>query len=203
MKKYIIIISFSLNLIISAQYDLSAGMGLNFFSSPDLRDYINSNFSSNEEVASFNTSADFFGEIDYNFNESFQVGIEYTYNIYSYNSNFTSGRYEFKLNQHKPSAVAYYVNKGEGYKFKLGGGIGLRIAQVEEELYGLTEDYSTTGFGFLLKAQGDTRLGGNFYALIAGEVRYDLPGEIETLSNASFNVNSFSIALKLGTVYYF
>lgn len=203
MKKYFIILNFAATSLILAQFDLGAGMGLNFFSSPDMRDYLNSNFASTDEMASFNTSADFFVELDYNISEKYQIGVEYTHNIYSFNSNFTSGRYDLQLNQHKPTLMAYYVSAGNGYKFKIGGGVGLRIAQADEELYGTIEEYSTTGFGILLKAQGDTKLGGNFYALIAGEIRYDMPGEINTLTGGSFNVNSFGLSLKLGTVYYF
>ena len=48
-------------------------MGLNFFSAPDLKDYINSNFATTDEMQSFNTSADFFGEIGYNINENYQM----------------------------------------------------------------------------------------------------------------------------------
>lgn len=203
MKKIILLFYLFINSFLYSQFDLSAGMGLNFFSSPEMKDYVNSSFETSEEISTFNTSADFFAELDYNLSNSYQLGVEYTYNIYSFNSNYLNGRYDLALNQHKPSIVGYYVYAGQGYKFKFGGGIGLRIAQVKEELYGTISDYSATGFGLLLKAQGDTKLGGDFYALIAGEVRYDLPGEIETLSDATFNVNSFGIALKLGTVYYF
>ena len=67
-----------------SQYDVSAGMGLNFFSAPDLRDYINSSFASAEEMPSFNTSADFFVELGYNLNEDYQLSIEYNFNIYSF-----------------------------------------------------------------------------------------------------------------------
>lgn len=208
MKKIIFFFCFIFSNSVFSQYDLSAGMGLNFFSSPDLRDYLNSNFASTDEMSSFSTSADFFIEFDYNLNAEnrksyYQIGIDYTFNIYSFNSNFAGGQYDLTLNQHKPSLLVYYVLAGEGYKFKFGGGVGLRLAKAEEKLYGSNKDYSTTGVGFLIKAQGDTRLGGNFYALIAGEIQYDIPGEINTLTGAKFNVNSFGVALKLGTVYYF
>jgi hypothetical protein len=203
LKKYFILINIVINSAIFGQFDLGAGMGLNFFSAPDLKDYINSNFSSSNEMGSFNTSADFFIEFGYGLNENYQLGFEYTFNIYSFNSTFASGTYDLQLNQHKPSILGYYLIKGVGYKFKVGGGVGLRIAQVDEELYGTTVEYTTSGFGVMVKAQGDTKLGGNFYALIAGELRYDLPGDIETLSGGKFNVNSLGIALKLGTVYYF
>ena len=203
MKKFILTILFCSPSFLLAQYDVSAGMGLHFFSSPDLRDYVNSNFSTSDELSSFNTSADFFAEIDYNLANVYQIGIEFTYNIFSFNSNLFGGGYDLQLAQYKPSILAYYVINGDNYKFKVGGGVGARIASVDEKLYGSTENYSTTGFGILFKAQGDTKLGGNFYALISGEARYELPGEINTLTGGTFNLNSFGVGLKLGTVYYF
>lgn len=203
MKKYFVLICLLVNSLLLAQFDLSAGMGLNFFSAPDLKDYINSNFASSENVASFNTSADFFGELGYNLNEKYQISFDYTFNIYSFNSTFVSGVYNLQLNQHKPTILFYFVKAGEGYKIKLGAGLGLRYVKADEELYGTFTGYSSTGYGLMLKAQGDTKLGGNFYALISGEIRYDAPGEINTLSGGSFIVNSFGVALKLGTVYYF
>ena len=203
MKKYIFYYLLIFSSSAFSQFDLSGGMGLYFFSAPDLRDYINVNFATTEELKSFNTSADFFGELGYNINDNYQISAEYTNNIFSYNSNFPVGRYDLQINQHKPSIIAYYTVTGVGYKLKIGGGFGLRIAQVSEELYGSVVEYSTSGFGGLLKAQGDTKLGGDFYALIAGEVRYDFPGEINTLNEGKFNLDSFGIALKLGIVYYF
>jgi hypothetical protein len=200
------VLSLFLSSISYSQYDLNAGMGLNFFSAPDLRDYVNSNFSSTEEMASFNTSADFFIGFAYNLNESYQIGLEYNYNIYSFNSNSILGIYDLQINKHEPSLVGYYQIIGNGYKFKLGGGFGYRLGYADEKQPGTTEiiDYSSTGFGLLAKAQGDTKLGGNFYALIAGEIRYDLHSDIETITpNVSFNLNSFGVALKLGVVHYF
>jgi hypothetical protein len=204
MKKFIVIFVLILCSKNFAQYEIGAGMGISLFNASDLRDYLNSNFASTQ-ISSFSTSADFFSEFNFNITSKYQLSIEYDYNIYSYNS--TLGGYEFKLNQHKPSFLAYYYLAGDGYKFKIGGGLGLRIAQAEEKLYGSFQNYSTTGFGFIAKVQGDTKLGGDFYALIAGEIIYDLPGEITTANNidgnGKFNLNSFAIGLKLGIIYYF
>ena len=205
MKKYILVFILIFSPTIFAQIEVGAGMGLNFFSAPELSDYINSNFATTDEMESFNTSADFFCEVGYNLNEKYQISLDYTFNIYSFNSNFITGTYDFQLNQHKPTLLGYYYISGEGYKLKLGGGFGVRFAQVDEKLPGLTQkiNYSSTGFGIMLKAQGDTRLSGDLYALISGEMRYDIHGTIETITpGVNFNLNSFGIALKLGIVYY-
>lgn len=204
MKKYFITILLICSSAYS-QYDINGGMGLNFFSAPDLRDYINANFATTDELQSFNTSADFFGEFGYNFNDNYQLSVEYTQNLYSFNSNGIGGIYDLKLTQHKPSIIGYYLITGVGYKFKFGGGLGIRFATAEEKIPGLTQvlEYSTSGFGLLLKAQGDTKLGGDFYALISGELRYEILGDLDFSSGNAVNLNSFGVALKLGLAYYF
>ncbi len=178
-------------------------MGLHFFSANDLKSYLERGFAFTDQMNTFNTSADFFAEFGFLMKENLQIGIDYTYNIYSFNSNSISGSYDIYIDNHKPSLMVYYVIPGKGYAFKFGGGIGLRTAFVEEQLMGLGTKYSTSGFGILLKAQGDTKLGGNFYALISGEIRYDAPGEITTVNNGYINFTTFGVTLKLGTIYYF
>ncbi len=205
MKKYLLVLFFfCMGLTkVSAQFDLGTGMGLAFFNSPGLSDYINNGFSnSTNELKSFNSSADFFVELGYNVNKNYQVAIEYTFNIYSFNSPLNLSNYNLSIDRHKPTIVAYYVIPGNGYKFKFGAGAGVRILKAEESIYGPVE-YSTTGIGFLLKTQGDTKLSSDFYATISGEIRYDLPGEVHTLENNIINFNSFSIGLKLGVSYHF
>ena len=204
MKKYFLTIFLIFSSAYS-QYDINGGMGLNFFSAPDLRDYINANFATTDELQSFNTSADFFGEFGYNFNDSYQLSIEYTQNLYSFNSNGIGGIYDLKLTQHKPSIIGYYLITGVGYKFKFGGGLGIRFVTAQEKIPGLTQvlEYSTSGFGILLKTQGDTKLGGDFYALISGELRYEILGDLDFSSGNTVNLNSFGVALKLGLAYYF
>lgn len=204
MKKYllgILLIGFT---NVSAQFDLGTGMGLAFFSSSDMNDYVSSMVKLTKEPNTFNSSADFFIELGYNISNKYQVALEYNFNIYSINSPSDLGIYNLSINRHKPTLIGYYVIPGVGYKFKLGVGFGIRMLQAEETIY-LPIKHSTTGIGFLLKAQGDTKLSNNFYALIAGELRYDLPGKIKTLNNnkATIGFNSISIGLKLGMSYYF
>lgn len=204
MKKYIFSLLLFFSSLSFAQIDISVGMGLNFFSAPDLKDYINSYSTSVDEMNSFNTSADFFGEIGYDINQNYQVALEYTFNIYSFNSTGINGVYDLEVDQHKPSLIGYYILPGNGYKLKFGFGVGLRNAQIREKFSGLTKiaDYSTNGFGILAKAQGDTKLSGNFYAVIVGELRYDMPGEIKSFNKAKFNVNTLGVVLKLGISYH-
>lgn len=196
---------------VSAQVDVSAGMGINFINSSSLKDYVNANFQGTEKMNSFNTGVEFFAEADYTLSPSFQMGVEYAMEIFSYNSDFSGGlaNYDISYTHHKPSVLAYYVLPGEGYKFKFGGGVGLRYVSVDEEIF-QTRNYSSTGFGLLLRAQGHTALGGNFYANIGADMRLDMPGEPENdgtplgqNTGGDVNLNSFSVGVKLGVSYFF
>jgi len=203
MKKYLLVLLLFGFSNVFAQFDLGAGMGLAFFSSSDLKDYINGSFANPaNELKTFNSSADFFVELGYNVDKNYQIAIEYNFNIFSFNSPLGTGVYNLSVDRHKPSIIGYYVIPGAGYKFKFGAGIGLRFLQAEETIYGPV-NYSTSGIGFLLKTQGDTKLSNDFYALIAGELRYDLPGDIKTFTGTTVGFNSISVGLKLGVTYYF
>jgi hypothetical protein len=214
MKKILLILfllSFGLT---KAQVDFSAGMGLSYFAASSFRDYINANFAYNNQLSSFQSSVIFLTEADYTVERNFQLGLEYAFNIYSYNNGLSLGYYNVSMNLHKPSIVAYYLITGEGYKFKFGGGIGPRFVLLEEKLpnYADSRKYdSPTGVGAVLKAVGLTTLGGNLYALIEVEMRYDYNGEptfqgkkfFDNINQANVNLNLISVGLILGVAYSF
>jgi len=197
-----------------AQVDIVGGMGISFVASPSLNDYLNYNISSSDELGTFNTTAEFYGEIDYSISPNFQIGFEYVYAIYGYSTTLAGFNYELDYSHLKPSILGYYVVNGEGYKFKFGGGFGLRTVDLTESI-GTTDEgaqkFSTSGFGLLGRIQGHTALGGNFFANIGSTIRYDAPGVPEngdnklhnTLTNEDVNINSFSVSVDIGISYFF
>ena len=199
---------------IQAQIDVVGGMGISFVASPSLNDYLNYNFSSSDELGTFNTTAEFYGEIDYTISPKFQIGLEYVYAIYGYSTSSPGLNYKLDYNHYKPSILGYYVLNGEGYKFKFGGGFGIRTVDLTESINTTDEGaqkFSTTGFGLLGRIQGHTALGGNFYANVGSTIRYDAPGVPEngdnklhnTLTNEDVNINSFSVSVNIGISYFF
>lgn len=199
-----------------AQIDVSAGMGISFVNNSSLKDYINANYAYDEnELSTFYSAVDFYGEIDYTVSDSFfsansefQVGIEYVYQLYSYTSSIPSiGQYELKYGSHKPSILAYFVIPGQGYKFRFGGGFGLRVVNITEEI-NQPDEFDSTGFGIVLKTQGNTQLSEHFYALIGADLRYDMPGKPEGSENSNKDLkdvsfNSLSVGVQLGVSYFF
>lgn len=211
MKKLILVIVLIPFGIYNAQWDLSVSMGLDFKSASSYRDYINSNFAPpNNKLKSFMSSVNFSFEGGFSLANNFQIAIEYSVLLDSYNAPIgVGGIYDISYIQHRPSIIGYYVISGIGYKFKFGGGIGVRLVSLTEEIF-LKTEYTANGFGILLKGEGNTLLGGNFFALIGFDLRYDLPGEVSGPNNnkifnnangENLQLNSLSIGIKLGVSY--
>ena len=213
MKRLLIFIYLFPSVLIYAQVDVTAAMGIAFVNNSSIKDYINANFPSDQELGTFNSSFDLSLEADYTVSENFELGLEYVYNIFAYTTSILGGYgvYDLSYKHHKPSVLAYYVIPGAGYKFKFGGGIGYRLVDLDEKIF-RTINYTATGFGFLLRVQGLTTLGGNFYANLGGSFRYDLPGKVSSgnssesgnsLEEFNVNVDSVVFSVNIGVTYSF
>ena len=192
-----------------AQNELRAGMGINFGSTPSLKDYINQ-VAGYEELSSFTSSVVFSGEYDYAVSPTYDLGIEVAYLLNSVTFS-TYGTYDFTYHVIMPTVTSYYVIRGDGYNFKFGGGVGVRLVSADESLPATPSatNYTSTGFGFLVRAAGNTRLSNNFYVYISGDLRYDLNGELKGWSDhhsSNYNqvkLDTFSAGVSLGITYIF
>ena len=197
-----------------SQYDIRAGMGISFATTPSLTDYLNQNFvPSNQQIGLFGSAIVFSGEGGYLLNDHYELGIELAYLINSYNFSYDVGNYRLSYNIIMPTLVNYYVIKGQGYDFKFGGGIGPRFVSANQQLPGTITgvNFTSTGFGLLARADGNTTLGGNLYANIGVDLRYDFNGKPKNGSkyiynnvyNQDVNFNSLSATIRLGVSYIF
>lgn len=204
MRKFLLFF-FLLTFSVFAQVDLRLSMGINFINTPSLRDYINQNYSRGSELSSFNSAVNFSAESDYYFSGTFAAGVELAYILNSFSYNDELGQKELQYNFLMPSFTAYYVLSGTGYNFKFGGGVGPRFSSVSEKFSIFTTDHTSTGLGFLVKADGNTLLGGDLYANIGAEMRYDLNGSFTVKSGAESEVrlDAFSAGIRLGVTYIF
>ena len=202
--KYIstIILFFILTFSSFAQVEVRGSMGISFLSNPSLTDYIQTVIG--QQVSSFNSAVNFSVEGDYYLNSNFQMGLEVAYllNSFSYPN---IENYDFSYNIIMPSLTSYYVIQGQGYNFKFGGGVGVRISNVSETPRSLTisNSYSAFGFGLLLRVDGNTALSDNVYANIGGDIRYDWNGKPNLVANNNVNLNTLSLGVRLGITYRF
>lgn len=196
-----------------SQVRLRAGMGVDYISDPSLYNYFNQNFATpGSQLSSFSASVNFSGEADYMVSNTYEVGLDIAYRIYSYTYDNALGSYDLTYHNLMPTLVNYYVINGGGYQLKFGGGIGIRFPNAKETLPGSTssQTYTGTGFGLLLRAGGNTQISNNLYANILFDIRYDFNGTLKNSgvnlynrvdgSNVSFN--SFSLGVGLGLTYY-
>ncbi|HEY7751709.1 MAG TPA: hypothetical protein VH917_05405 [Ignavibacteriaceae bacterium] len=196
-----------------AQIEVKAVMGVNFSSVPSMQDYINFTHP-DDQLGSFNSAIIFAAEGGYFFSPSFVLSVEGAYQLFSYtNVSSSAGKYELVFSTIPVSALGYFVLGGEGYNLKFGGGVGPRFVIVEESLpgSGSTQQYTSTGVGLIIRIEGNTLLGGDFYANIGTELRYDVNGEPENngdkltnnVYNENVNFNTFALGVRLGFSYYF
>jgi len=192
-----------------AQVSVRGSMGIQFISVPSLTDYL---YQFPDDLPDFTSAVVFSAEGSYPVSDNTELALELAYLYNSYNSTVNGGQYTLSYDIIMPSVIYYYVIKGRGYSFKLGGGAGVRFALVEEKFPSfMPENYSSTGVGFLLKAEGNTSLGGNFYANIGGDIRYDLNGEPKNngtaiqnkIAHENVSMNAFSVGVHLGLTYQF
>lgn len=198
------------------QGEVKGVMGIDFLSIPSMQDYINQSgiASSDNQLKSFVSAVIFAGEGGLYLGKSFIFTGELAYEIYSFTDvKFDTGKDELAFNNFMPSVLGYYVIRGEGYNFKFGGGAGVRFLSANETRNGsaTATNYSSTGFGMILRAEGNTLLGGSVYANIGAEIRYDINGEPDNngknlynnVLNENVNFNAFSVGVRLGITYIF
>jgi len=209
-KSIIVLIIVFLSITCSAQVSLRGGMGIQFQSTPSLKDYLNSFFL--ENLGDFSSAVVFSLEGGYRVTENTELAVEAAYLLNSYNYTELFGQYEFSYGIIMPSIIYYYVISGAGYNFKFGGGAGIRLVSAEEKFPSSNPtEYTSTGYGLMLRFDGNTSIGGNFYANIGADLRYDINGELDSdghkIRNTSLdenvNLNSFSGGIRLGITYQF
>ena len=210
MKKTLIIFFVLLISFLSfaqKQNEIRASMGIDFVSVPDLKDYLERNYT--DVLSDFSSAVNFSGSYGIMIGETSQLELEAGYLLNSYNESSLGGNYDLTYSLLMPSLLYNYVIDGSGYNFKFGGGAGLRLLSITEKLPADPNDYnySSFGFGFILRGVGNTALSQDVFAHIGADVRYDVIGKPEetTDTNSIGNVNfsSLSFGIRLGISYQF
>lgn len=192
------------------QNEVRGSMGIDFISSPSLTDYVEYYTG---PLSTFNSAVNFSGAYGRMISPNDQLEVELGYLLNSYNSSSTDGTYDLSYSIIMPSLIYYYVLNGAGYYFKFGAGAGARFLSVTEKLPGYPNDnnYSSLGYGFIVRVAGNTAISKDVYAYIAADVRYDINGEPDNNGNKLYNYtynenvnfNSLSLGVRLGLSYQF
>lgn len=202
---FIILISFTS--FSQKDNEVRASMGIDFVSVPDLKDYLERNYT--EVLSDFSSVVNFSGSFGRMIGETSQLELELGYLLNSYNESSLGGNYDLTYSLLMPSMLYNYVLNGKGYNFKFGLGTGIRILSITEKLPADPNDYdySSFGFGFILRGVGNTALSEDVFAHIGADVRYDVIGKPDenagTNSIGNVNFSSLSFGIRLGISYQF
>lgn len=189
------------------QNEIRVSMGIDFISVPELKDYLEANYT--DRLSDFSSAVNFSGAYGIMIGETSQLEFELGYLLNSYNAISTLGTYDLTYSLVMPSVLYNYVISGNGYNFKFGGGAGIRFLSVDEKLPSDPNTYnlSSTGFGLILRAAGNTALAKDVYAHVAADIRYDITGKPEENSEpnhiGNVNFSSLSLGIRLGISYQF
>jgi hypothetical protein len=196
--------------------DFTAGMGIDLHSANSVVNYINlvAQPRLDEKVYNFSSAVEFYAVPEIQVSHDWSVGLEYSLLIKSYAIDDRSGfsRSDFSYQIHMPTLLLHRLILGEGYRVKLGGGIGYHFASFTESFpaVGSDETLSADGLALKLDAIGNTKFDETFYGSIGVDLRWDFEGTLKRGpgaaaaaigSNPLPNMSFFSAGLKFGVTF--
>lgn len=165
--------------------DFTLGLGVDMHSAPSLVNYINSvaQPTPDQKVNRYETAGEFYAVPEFQVSDEWSVGIEYSLFTKSYSINSRSGfsRYDLSYQIHMPGVLVHYLVLGEGFRLKLGGGVGYHFVKFDESFSGIGSLGTLKGDGpaFKLDAIGNTKFDETFYGSIGVDLRWDFLGTMK------------------------
>jgi hypothetical protein len=196
--------------------DVTAGMGVGLHSANSVVNYINlmAQPRPDEKVYDFSSAFEFYAVPEVQVSQNWSAGLEYSLLIKSYLINDRTGfsRSEFSYQVHMPTVLVHRLILGEGYRVKLGGGIGYHFANFTQRFsaVGSEETLSADGIAVKLEAVGNTKFDETFYGSIGVDLRWDFEGTLKRspgVAPATSNsiplpkMSFFSVGLKFGVTF--
>jgi len=191
---------------------ISAGMGVSYVNPQDVVDYINGTVHPAQRISDFKSAVEFFGALVFPVASDWDLKLEYTYLLGTYNVPSQFGPAEFTFVAHMPTLIGQYVLIEEGvYNVKLGGGAGYHVGSLSEKYLTLDDKLTGHGIGVLLDLEANTAFGKDFFGYLGANLRWDFIGELTNSSRTSAansagvapTLQFFGIGARLGFTYYF
>jgi hypothetical protein len=165
--------------------DVTVGMGVDLHSASSVADYINlmAQPAIDERLKQFSSAVEFYMVPEMQIAPEWSAGIEYALLLKSYSIDDRSGfsRSEFSYQVHMPTILLHRLAFGEGYRVKLGGGVGYHFANFSQRFptVGSEETLTAAGFALKLDAVGNTKFDDVLYGSIGIDLRWDFAGTLE------------------------
>ena len=196
-------------------FDVTAGLGINAHFAHTVANYINvlAQPRPDQRVDIIVSAPEFFASSDLQFADEWSAGIEYSLFVKSYSIEDRSGyaRSEFSYQVHMPTILVHRLMFGEGYRVKVGGGMGYHFCSFRQQFqpYGNDETLKSAGPSIKLEVVGNTKFDDTFYGSIGVDLRWDFLGTLEprdpslTVNRAGElpSMNFFNAGIKFGVTF--
>jgi hypothetical protein len=210
----IILLTVLSNALAQKNFNVSSGMGLNYYLMESLNDYLSYNWGFNNRKDDFNSAVDFFGSFGFDLSSDYSVDLDISYSINSFNRSAGVGSYEFAYSLIMSSLILNYHLGQNDYRVSIGAGGGYHFASVREKIPSSISfaDFGSKGFGLMIKADGISAISSNLFILVSVNARFNnfsdlLSGTqflvINKTNKENLDLSFTSIGLRLGMKYIF
>jgi hypothetical protein len=170
--------------------DFTIGLGVDAHFASSLANYINlvAQPGPDQKVDIVSSAAEFYAVPELQVSENWSVGLEYSLLLKSYAIDDRSGysQSEVSYQVHMPTLLVHRLVFGEGYRVKVGGGLGYHFASFRQRFQGIgsEETLRAGGVGLKLEAVGNTMFDESFYGSIGLDLRWDFLGTLKRRDGA-------------------
>ncbi|MBM4161862.1 MAG: hypothetical protein FJ217_12300 [Ignavibacteria bacterium] len=197
-------------------FNITVGMGVGAHSAPSVADYVNAVAQprTGQRLDEFTSVIEFFVAPELQMAEEWSAALEYGLLLKGYTLDDQSGylRSDFSYQVHMPTLLLQYVLFGDGYRLKLGGGLGYHFVRFNQSYYayGSEETFHAGGVGLKLGAVGNTQFDETFFGSIGVDLRWDFLGAlkrgdgsevIDRVTNTVLKMNCFTLVVKFGVMF--
>jgi len=196
-----------------ARYGISAGLGVDYLSAPDLANLVNATAGASERVSDFKAMAEFFGAVTIPLSDEWLLKLDYGYLLGSYSMPSAYGLTDYALQVHMPTALLQYVLADEGiYNVVAGAGAGLHVGRLTTTYYSLEQSYTAVGPALMASLEGNTAFGEHLFAHFGLLLRLEMLGSLTdsggqapwgSAYGTSTSLSMAGVGVRLGMTYYF
>ena len=193
------------------KYRLSiyAGMGLEYTATPSYNNYTRAQIfgGAHDSVSSISPGLEVFGGLEYELSKTFSLRLDYSY-FFKSKTYYNPLAYDYFYFIHQPYLVGSYILAGNGYKIKIGAGIGYHFGQFQTGLTGQSSiNYNSSGlaikgegvFSVKISRKMETYISGFVFGQFMSSLK-DSNGTVlkNNLTGSDVNLSGYGIGVRLG-----
>jgi len=200
---------------IKKKLSFSAGMGIDYLSSPSYVEYLHNEipYFTSDSIKTYSTGVEFFGAMEYGLGKNISVSIDYSYFISGRSYNFSYYVFDYTITSHQPGVMIYYNLFFTGFRLKIGAGGGYHFHMLENNISADKKDtYKAGGVSARLELIFAPVLSKNLSAYVSGFITGNFTSSLKNsdgtiLKSSStgeeVNLRSYGPGARLGFTFNF